>query len=43
MDASDPMYDDLYENYNGLVRNFISQLKELELQIKGENRYENVI
>lgn len=34
MDATDPMYDDLYENYDRLVRDFISQLKELEIQIK---------
>ena len=34
IDADDPMYDDLYENYNGLVRGFISELKELEIQIK---------
>ena len=33
MDAEDPMYDDLYESYNGLVRGFLLELKELDIQI----------
>ncbi len=33
MDPDDPLYDEMYENYNGLIRGFISHIADLEAQM----------
>lgn len=37
MDASDPLYDELYDNYSGLIRGFTSEIVDLDAQIQDIN------
>lgn len=37
MDASDPLYDELYDNYSGLIRGFTSEIVDLDSQIQDIN------
>lgn len=33
MDADDPLYDELYDNYSGLIRGFTSQIADIDRQM----------
>lgn len=37
MDASDPLYDELYDNYSGLIRGFTSEIVDFDSQIQDIN------
>ena len=34
MDADDPLYDELYDNYSGLIHGFTAEIADLDAQIK---------